>query len=267
MKKTLLVILGILVLLPVLLLLVVVIFVDPIVRSGIEKGGSHALQVPVHLKAASIGLFSGKASLSEFAVANPPGYTEPRSVSFGRIDTQVRPSTLLHDVVEIGVVTVVKPELTLEFTGTKSNWSTLMDNLSSGKSETKGEKPAAPGKKFIIHRLRIEEAGARFRSDVIPGGGTTVTLPSIDLENVGTAEGGATLGEVLNVILHRLGDAALKAGQGIVPTELLNNLGASLKENLKTLQNLPSKSVEELQKNLPDPEKLKKGAKDYIHRP
>jgi len=241
MKKTFLIILGILVLLPVLLLLVGVIFVDPIVRSGIEKGGSHALKVPVHLKTASIGLFSGKASLSGFEVANPPGYAESRSVAFGRIDTEVRPSSLLHDVVEIGELTVVKPELTLEFTGTKSNWSTLMDNLSPGKPEAKEEKPATPGKKFIIHRMRIEEAGALFRSDVIPGGGTSVTLPSIDLENVGTAEGGATLGQVLNVILHQLGDAALKAGQGIVPTELLNNLGASLKENLKTLQDLPSK--------------------------
>jgi len=267
MKKTFLIILGILVLLPVLLLLVGVIFVDPIVRSGIEKGGSHALKVPVHLKTASIGLFSGKASLSGFEVANPPGYAESRSVAFGRIDTEVRPSSLLHDVVEIGELTVVKPELTLEFTGTKSNWSTLMDNLSPGKPEAKEEKPATPGKKFIIHRMRIEEAGALFRSDVIPGGGTSVTLPSIDLENVGTAEGGATLGQVLNVILHQLGDAALKAGQGIVPTELLNNLGASLKENLKTLQDLPSKSVEELQKNLPESEKLKKGVKDHLPKP
>ena len=257
MKKPLLIILGILVLLPVLLVLATAIFIDPIVRVGVEKGGSRALQVPVRLQDASIR-FAGRAALTGFEIANPPGYAEPRAVAVERVDTGLRPSSLLRDVVDIEEVTIVKPELTLEFSGAKSNWSTLMDNLSSGKSGPSANKPAASGKKFIIHRLRIQEASARFRSDLIPGGGSSVTMPSVEVENVGTAEGGATLGQVLTVILNQLGNAALKAGQGLVPTELLNNLGTSVKENLKSLQELPSKSVDELQ------EKLKKGVKDYI---
>lgn len=252
MKKPLLIILGILILLPVLLVLLTLIFIDPIVRTGVEKGGSMALKVPVHLKAASIR-FSGKATLTGLDIANPPGYAEPRSVVFERIDAAVQVGSLLHDVVDIGEVTIVKPELTLEFSGTRSNWSVLMDNLSPGKPETRGQQPAAPGKKFIIHKLRIEEAGARFRSDVIPGGTKSVTLPSIEVENVGTAEGGATLGQVLAVILQQLGNAALNAGQGLVPTELLNNLSGTVKENVKSLEK--------------EKDKIEKGVKDFIHKP
>src|SRR5437016_3738874 len=144
MKKRLFVIVGILIVLPLLLVLMTLIFIDPIVRIGVEKGGSAALKVPVSLKDASIR-FSGRATLSGLEIANPPGYAEPRSVVFERVDAAVRPGSLLHDVVDVAEVTIVKPELTLEFSGTRSNWSVLMENLSSGKTEPRGEKPAAPG--------------------------------------------------------------------------------------------------------------------------
>lgn len=265
MKKPLLIILGLLIAVPVLLLIALVIFIDPLARAGVEQGASNALKVPARLKGAAIH-FSGKATLTGFEVANPPGYAEPRSVSFQRVDADVRPGSLLQDVLEVGELTVVKPELTLEFLGARSNWSVLMNNLSAGKPESRDEKPAAAGKKYIIHRLRIEEAAARFRSDLTPGGATSVTLPAVELENIGTAEGGATLGQVLDVILHRLGDSALKAGQGILPAELLNHLGDTLKKGLKELENLPSNRVDELKKNIPDKDKVEKGVKDFLRR-
>ncbi|HLY74001.1 MAG TPA: hypothetical protein VKU80_07765 [Planctomycetota bacterium] len=213
-------ILGAIIAIPMLLVLGMLILIDPLVKGGIETGGSTALRVPVHLKSAFI-LFSGKASLTGFEIANPPGFAESRSVAFERVDTAVQPTSLLRDTIDVGDLIIVKPELTLEFTGTKSNWSALLDNLSTGKPANDPKAPAGPGKKFIIRRMRIEEVRARFRSDLIPGGATSVTLPSIELENVGTAEGGKSLGQVLQVILHSLGNSALKAGQGIVPAELL----------------------------------------------
>jgi hypothetical protein len=265
MKKPLLILLGILIAVPVVLVLGAAVFIDPLVRAGVEKGASAALQVPVHLKDAAIR-FSGRATLTGFEIANPPGYAEPRSVAFDRLDVAVQPGSLLRDVVEIGEIDVVKPDLTLEFAGTSSNWSVLMNRLSSKQAAPPPEEQKTPAKKFIIHHLRVQEAEARFRSDLIPGGAKSVTLPSIELENVGTAEGGMTMGQILNVLFHRLGDSALKAGQGVVPTELLNNLGSTLSEGVKTLEQLPSKSVEELQKELPDKEKVEKGAKDYLKR-
>lgn len=272
MKKTLLIIFGILVAIPIVLILAVAIFIDPLVKAGVEKGASAVLKVPVHLNGASIR-FSGTADLTGFEVGNPPGYAEPRSIAFDRVEASVQPSSLLKDVVEVGDVAIVKPELTLEFSGTKSNWSTLMDNLAAMKPKTEEKEapkePGAPGKKFIIHKLRIEEAAAKFRSDLIPGGAKSVTLPTLELENVGTAEGGATMGQVLDTILHRLGDSALKAGQGVVPTELLNSLGSSLREGVKAVEQLPAKSVEEfkeqLKKAVPDQEKPEKRVKDLLH--
>jgi len=264
MKKILLAVLVLIVVLPILLVLSVVIFVDPLVRVAVEKGGSAALKVPVHLKSASIH-FSGNASLTGFDVANPPGYAEPQSVRFDRVDASVLPSTLFRQVIEVDELRVVKPDLTLEFAGTKNNLSALMDN--AGRSTPPaGEEKQAPGRKFIIHRVTIEEATARFRSDLIPGGAKSVMLPTLTVENVGTAEGGATLGQVLSAILQQLGAGALKAGQGVVPTQLLNDLGSKLGEGVKTIEQLPSKSIEELKKQVPDKNKVEKGVKDFLHQ-
>ncbi len=105
---------------------------------------------------------------------------------------------------------------------------------------------------------------ARFRSNLIPSGAMSVTLPSIELGNMGTAEGGATMGQILDVTLHQLGNASLKAGQGIVPAELLNNLGGTLKEGVNAFEKMPSKPGEELKKQQ---ENVEKGLKDFIQRP
>lgn len=263
MKKPLLVLLGILIALPIVLVLGVLIFIDPLVRAAVEKGGAAALKVPVHLQSASVR-FSGAATLTGFEIANPPGYSEPRSVAFEKLEASIRPGSLFQDVVEIGNLELVRPDLTLEFAGTKSNLSVLLNNLPSG--QPKEGEPKSPSKKFIIRHLRVQEAAARFRSDLIPGGAKSVTLPAIELENVGTAEGGLTTGQLMGVLLRQLGDSALKAGQGLVPTELLNDLQGTIKEGVKSLENLPSKSVEELKKQIPDKEKLENKAKDLLHR-
>jgi hypothetical protein len=238
------------------------ILIDPIVRSAVESQSAKALKVPTRLSDATIR-FSGHATLGKFEIHNPQPFTEPRAVTFERFDVGVKPRNLFRPTVTINDVTVVRPELTLEFTGAKSNLSTLLDNLSAG---------SAPGassekkKKFIVRKFRIDQAVVRFRSDLLPGGARSVTLPTIELENVGTAEGGASIGEILGVLLKTLGSAALKAGEGMVPADLLNNLRGDLEGKLKEL---PGKAMEEIQKKAGDlklPSDLEKKLKNPLER-
>ena len=269
MKKKILLTIGILVAIPVLLLVGVAIFINPIVRVGVEKGGTAALKVPVRLDRAAIR-WSGHATLGGFQIGNPPGFTEPRSVAFDRVDVAVGPADVFKNVIHIREVTVVKPDLTLEFSGTKNNLSALTDNLSGGK-KTPEAKPApqAPGKKFLIDKLRVQEGTVRFKSDVLPGGAKSVTLPSLELENVGSAEGGATLGQILGTVLEALASGALKAGEGILPAGLLDNLRSGI-------QDLPARTVEEFQKEIQkesqelkkeaDPAELQKKLRDRLKR-
>jgi len=240
---------------------VAAVLIDPIVRSTVEHQSAKALKVPTRLSDATIR-FSGHATLGKFEIHNPQPFTEPRAVTFERFDVDVKPRELFHQTVTINDVTVVRPELTLEFTGAKNNLSALLDNLSSG--------PAPGGssekKKFMVRKIRIDQAVVRFRSDLLPGGARSVTLPAIELENVGTAEGGASIGEILGVLLKTLGSAALKAGEGMLPADLLNNLRGDLEGKVKEL---PGKAMEEIQKKAGElklPSDLEKKLKNPLER-
>jgi hypothetical protein len=240
MKKKLLIAAGILVALVVIGVATVAVMIDSIVQRGVESSTSEALGVPTRLGEARVS-FSGSAVLRRFEADNAQGFTEPRAVAFERLDVALRPRELLGSTVHVDTLTVVKPELTLEFSGVKNNFAALMDNLSSG---GKGD-----GKKFLIRKLRIESGVVRFKSDLIAAGTRGMTLPAIELENIGTGEGGATMAEILRVLLQTLGTAALNAGEGILPRQLLETLRTDV---TKRLNELPQQTLDELRKRLED---------------
>lgn len=241
--KKLLIVLGALTAAVLLIGTVAAVMIDPLVRKTVEKESAAALQVPTRLHDASVR-FSGKVALKRFEIHNPPDYSEPRAVTFERFDLLVRPRELFEEEVEIDDVTVVRPELTLEFNGAKNNLSALLDNLNAGRAP---REPKEDGKKFLIRRLHLQNAVVRFRSNLLSGGARTVSLPDISLENIGTAEGGATMGEILKVLLQTLGTAALNSAQGLVPSELLNSLRADLEGRVREL---PAQVLDELKHEL-----------------
>ena len=71
--------------------------------------------------------------MGRFEAGNPSGFSEPRAIAFDRVDVSLKPRELFRDVINIDQLTVVKPEMTLEFRGAKNNLSALMDNLSAGR--------------------------------------------------------------------------------------------------------------------------------------
>ncbi|RPH49752.1 MAG: hypothetical protein EHM91_02765 [Planctomycetota bacterium] len=260
--RKLLKVVGVLLVLFVVGVAVMAICIDPIVRRGVEYGATSALKVPTRLEEATVK-FSGKARLDRFEVDNPAGFKEPKAIVFERLDLTLRPKGLFDPAVYVDELRIVKPEVTLEFTGTKSNLSTLLENLSAGKPA--GEQKE--GKKFLIRKLKIESGTVKFRSDLLSENARTLTLPSIELDNIGTAEGGASTTEVLKVLLQTLATAAMNAGEGVLPKELLNSLRGDLS---KQLQSAP----EEIRRKLGDlkvpeqaePEKVEKTLRDLFDK-
>lgn len=232
MRKKLLISVGVFAGLLVVGIVAAAVMIDSIVKAGTETAATAALKVPTKLKGATIQ-YAGHATLDEFEIGNPEGYKEPRAVAFEKFDASLRTHSLLEDVVDVSDVLVTKPELTIEFKGTKSNWSVLMDNLASitagnlAKDDTGKKEDAKGGKKFRIERLRVEGAKVRFRSDLIPGGAHAITLAPFELRNIGSSPGGASMGEVLSTLLHSLGGEAAKGG-GSLPEQLLGSFKSEL---------------------------------------
>jgi hypothetical protein len=283
MKKKLLITLAILVVLPILGLALAAVMIDSIVRNGTEKAATAALKVPTTLGGATIK-YAGRATLDKFEIANPEGFKEPRAVAFERFDTSLRVGSLLEDVIEISDVLVQKPDLTVEFVGAKSNWSTLMENLSSGSSDTAHRTaPAKPGeagagKRFRITRLRIEGATVRFRSDLIPGGAMSFTLPTIELKGIGNAPGGASMPEVLGILLQSLAGESSRAAESRLPGQLLGQfkgeIGGAVQafkgafdSVLPKLKDASGRALEGIKNEAKDVEKaFENGVKDLLEK-
>lgn len=195
---------------------------DPLVLRVARTQSAKALGVPVRIDDADAS-FGGRLELEGFDAGNPEGFAEPRSVRFDRVTVKARLGSVLEKVLDVDELVVERPALTIEFKGTRSNLGVLLDHLAKPGAEKTGD-----GMKFRVRRLRVEGASVRFRSDVLGGSPSELTLPNVELANVGTSDDAATTSELLAVILKSLGTEAMKAGKAILPSDLLNALGGDL---------------------------------------
>ena len=243
--RVLLIILGVLTALFLLAAAGLALALDPLVLRVARSQSEKALGVPVKIDAADAS-FGGRLALEGFDAGNPEGFAEPRSVRFDRVSMKARLGSAFEKVLDVEELVIERPALTIEFKGAKSNLGALMDHL--GK-EPKSEK-AADGKKFRVRRLRVEGATVRFRADVLGGTPGEITLPNVEVNNIGTADDAATTSELLAVILKALGDEAVKAGKGLLPADLINSLGGDLEGIKRDVEKEIEKREDELEKGL-----------------
>ena len=226
-----------------LVLLVAGLMIDSIVRAAVEEGSTRALGVPVTLDSAEVK-FSGSLALEGLTIGNPEGFQEPHACAFQRFDGSVRPGSLMEDVVEVPELRVIKPEMTVEFIGTKNNWTALLDNLSLDREKKETDK------KFRIDVIRVESATVRFRSDILTDGAKVLTLPTIELRNVGTAEDAATMTEVLKMLMNAMLEAALKSSSGMLPSRLTDSLDKGISSAREKVEGIIDSGIEKVNKPL-----------------
>lgn len=238
----------------------VMMFAGSLVRAGVEKGGTYALGVDTKLESASVSPVAGNVGLKGLQIANPSGFKGPYFLRLERADMSVSTASLMKDVVEAKSFELDGVDLYLERANGKTNYGELLDalkKLESGekKKPEKGE-PAGGGKKFIVRDVRLKNL--RVHSDFLPELGSVakvaVAIPEVHLENVGTAEGGASVSELISELLQAVLAAAVQAGGDILPKDLLKDVSGSLGklggDTLKELEKQLGKGLGGLGKEL-----------------
>ena len=228
--------LAVLVFLVVAALIAAVLGIDAIARTAVEKGGTYALGVDTKLAKADIGLFQGTTELGGLTVANPPGFETTPFLGLGHAELAVTLSSLRGDVVEVPLFSLSDVAILLQKREGKTNYGVILDNLKrfeSGQPPPEQEpQPKGEGKRFVIRKIEITNVSADI--DLLPIGGEAtrakVTIPSITLENVGTAEGGASVSEIVSKVVKALLQATLEAGGKVVGPELLADLKGKLND-------------------------------------
>lgn len=262
MKKKLKWIALAIVILVVVVVAAVVLNLNGIVRSAVETGTTKSLELPTTLKGANIGLLSGDVSLSGLNIANPEGFDAPQMLSLGNVSVDTSYGKVFGKPTNINDVQINQPKLVLEFKGTKSNLKTVADRLASGTGGDQPQPAPTPQEKeplkLIIDHLKVSGAQVEIRSDVLLKEPMLITIPDVELSQIGNADGnrnGEEIGKVVSQVITRLSIEAQKSGK--IPPELaqilsgdldqlINSIGGKFEEQAEALKAQAMQQVDQL---------------------
>lgn len=222
MKKVLGYGLGSIVLLAVIGYVVLQFFLGSIVKAGVNNIGPQITQTKVELKSAHVSPLTGAGTLTGFSVGNPAGWSEGNAFNLGQIHLDVAPMSLFGDYILIEELIIDQPEFSYETKLISSNISDLLKNIEASMGGQKGKEPAAKnGKplKLAVKHLVLRNGKVRVG---VGGAAVTMPMPPIELNNVGTAEGGVTPAGLAFAVMRSVTASVVAAS-----TDALKNVGGT----------------------------------------
>ncbi len=211
MKKVLIVI-GVLLAIVAAVLVYVLTSFDSIVKQAIETYGSDVTQTKVRVSDVNISLTSGEGTISGLRISNPAGFSNPNLFRLGKIRVKVDTDTVTQNPVIIDEVIIRSPTVFYEINKSGvSNVDILKKNIvhSTGGMEKPKASAGKSGEelKMIIRRLVIEGGRAQVKVAALGGVEQTVSIPRLQLTNIGKKSKGATAAEVARQIVKAMTNA------------------------------------------------------------
>lgn len=229
--------------------------IDDLLKLGIEKGGSEALQVPVKVEKVSLSMFSGAGALEGLEIGTPGGFSAPRTLRVGKAEVAINTSASKEDRIVVQHIRLMEPDINLEVGPGGTNLSQIAKNARATADSLSTSSPAAsdstppassssPKKdmKLQVDEVLITGAKVNASAGVLPGAKAVVTLPEIKLTGLGAGPEGLTPAELTAVILSKLSEEATNAGAGGAVENLLK--GGNIKVDTQELK----QGVNELKK-------------------
>ena len=245
------VILGIVILI-VLAVVLVWVLINPIAKSAVQDGASKTLGVRTTLGSIKISPLSGRVLMDKLIISNPEGFVSTSLMDAGSFDIQVAPASLFSDTLVIRKFEIDGLEMHIEQKLPFSNVAKIMENIKgSGKGSSSGqdqEKAASDGKGKTVKAdiILIKNVEAYFH--LLPGASKTgvvkVIVPRLELKNVSSQDKGSVAGQLVSQLFPAILSSVIKQGQGLVPTEFLNDLDSQVADLAKSLGEGATKLLE-----------------------
>jgi uncharacterized protein involved in outer membrane biogenesis len=182
----------------ILLLLVVIayvgaqFFLGSIVKAGVNRVGPQLTQSKVELAGATISPLSGAGTLTGLTVGNPKGWSDGKAVYLGKMHFAVQPTSLFREAIVVNDLTIDQPEFTYETHIVASNIGDLMKNIEAAVGSGTNVEPqqkSGKSRKFIVKHFELRNAKVSVGVGV---GAIPLTLPPVELNDLGVKEGGLT---------------------------------------------------------------------------
>jgi hypothetical protein len=199
-------------------------FLGSIVKAGVNRFAPMLTQTKVQLADAQISPLTGAGTLSGLVIGNPGGWSDRPAMALKKVHVEVAPSSLMGDHIIVKDIEIEGPDFNYETKVVSSNIGDLLNHLesvSSG-SGTGGETVTRNGRpiRFEVKHLRI--TGGQVRLGVGPTA-LMLPMPPIELNNLGTAEGGITANQLAFAIMR-----SVTANIVATTTQAMGQVGATM---------------------------------------
>lgn len=219
------------------------IYVDSLAERGVERGATYALDVETQLDSADVGILAGSVELSGLNIDNPEGFEADYFLTLRGAAMDVSLDSLTQPTVEVPSLVLNGIDLRLERTVDGANYRVIMDNL--GRFESGEQKAPDPdAKRFVIRTIEVRDV--TIHADIVPIGGAVgdltsakLTVDEVMLRDVGSAGKPMSIAEVTAVVLKTILASAIEVGGGVLPEDVLGELG----DQLATLLDLDEMGV------------------------
>lgn len=206
--------------------------VDALAKTAIEQGGTYAMQVDTTVQTVDVSLTAGTATMQGLNIANPAGFSTDHFFQLADSSASLDLGSVSSDRIVMPEIRLKGIDVILDKGQNPSNYNKILENLKRFESGDAGpsEPKKGEGPGLVINSLVLEDINIRVAN--MPGvslavGDVAVNIPEITLKNVGEKES-MSPGEVINLVIKTVLAAAVEAGGGIIPADVLGELGNGL---------------------------------------
>ncbi|GEM_PF-1294784 len=217
---------------------------NSLIQSTLETTGTEMLGEPVRVGAVDLSLRSGAGEIRKLRIDNPEGYTDAEAFSMQKIRMNLDVQSVTGSPIRLEEFIIEAPEVYLEVRDdNRVNLEELARNLKAKIDAKKEETPSrepnadpddqqAEDTLLAITHLRIAGVKLTLRHRKFEEGVKEVTLPDIDLKNVGGSEG-ITGPEIGLKVVEEITKEGLKQ---TLRAEVEKQAGRLLQKGLEKLQ-------------------------------
>jgi len=221
-KKILLIAVIVVVVLGIAAVVFVGLFLDKIVKTGIETVAPTITQTTVTVDSVNISALSGSAGINGMIIGNPDptSYKSTNAISLGKAAVSVEPKSLLSDKIIIHSVEIRAAEINFEGNPFgANNLKALLNNVNAiasgpaatNQTVTTPSGATKPAKKLEVDDFLLSGVKVTARISGLTGEPLSLTIPDIHLTNLGTGTGGITAADLTQKVLSQVITGTIKA--------------------------------------------------------
>ena len=234
MKKRVFLVFGIVIVALVVSAIALVANLGKMVKASVEKLGLEILGVSVTLDDVDLHLLKGTAALHGLVVGNPDEFKTPHAIRLRAMTADIDLRSLKTDTVIIEEIRIDAPELMLELGLKKTNVGVLMKNAKGATATAQQDREAPPQtksgtstRKVVIHHVVVTGGSVGLSSRIQEGKVITMSLPKIEMSNIGKDVGGTSFASASSLILETIYKQAVQvvASSGNLTGDMLMSFG------------------------------------------